>query len=390
MKFSKRAQSLVGSATMAATLLAQKKINEGHDIILGTVGEPDSEAPQIAKDSLVSFIQTKESKYGPAQGLLQTRQAIAEWMSNLYHQNWEASQVVISPGSKFTIFSLLQVLCDELDQVLIPAPYWVSYATLAGLAGAQSLIVPCSSSENYKLSAKRLEEYLIKNSKIKVLILNSPNNPTGAVYGKEELEALARVIEANKNLVVICDDIYNQLIYEKGTRTPHLLDVISVTERDRVIVVHGASKSLAMTGWRLGWSITNQKLAEKLTQFQSQTITCVPDFEQVALVMALKNSSEDIECLREKIEQRYKLAVSILSQSKSIRIFPSGGAFYVWFEILNPTASSSEIAKDILEKVGVALLPGSVFGCENHLRLSVTLPESQVEETASRLLKYFQ
>lgn len=391
MKFSNRAQVLSGSATMEATLLAQKKIQEGHDIILGTVGEPDGDAPQTSKDELINQIKTSYSKYGSAQGLPATRLAIANWMSDLYKQNWTEDHVIISPGSKYALFALFQMLCEFGDQVLIPAPYWVSYESLAKLSGASALIAPCGSHENYKLSAVRLQKYLNENPKIKILVLNSPNNPTGAVYSSSELKALALVIEKHKNLMVICDDIYNQLIFNSEPRAPHLLDFLSSDASERIIIVHGASKSFALTGWRLGWTVAHPELILKLSQFQSQTLTCVPDFLQRALVPTLKNGDSFVADLKKKVHQRHKLVTTILSQTDSIKVFPSEGAFYIWIELLKyGNFSSIELAKDIIEKVGVALVPGESFGCANHLRLSVTIPDEQVSVGAKRLASYFK
>lgn len=374
---------------MAATLLAQQRKKSGEDIVLATVGEPDGDIPEVARAEIINRIQTIPSKYGPAQGLPSVREEIAGWMSKLYGQSWSPDQVIVSPGSKFALFSIFQMLSESGDEVLIPTPYWVSYESLASMAGAKPVIVPCSAVDNYKLSAEKLSKCLTDNPRIKLLILNSPNNPTGAIYSKEELMKLSAVIERHPNLLVVCDDIYNQLIYSQALRCPHLLDVISDEAKKRIIVVHGASKSFALTGWRLGWIIAETELVNKLAQFQSQTLTCIPDFIQMALIPTLNSGGEFVALLKERISRRYKLATDILRKCPSIKIYPSEGAFYIWMEVLDLKVTSAEMAADILEKVGLALVPGSAFGCENHLRFSVTLPDDQLLDGAGRLVKYF-
>lgn len=389
MKFAKRAQELVGSSTMAATILAQEKIKHGENIIIGTIGEPDCDIPTLAKEEAIQQLQTKKSRYGSPQGVLETRMAVAQWMSSLYRQNWTEENVVIAPGSKFALYSLFQILCDPGDRVLIPAPYWVSYASSARLADAEIIIAPCDSSENYKLSAEKLSKYLNEFPNIKIFILNSPNNPTGAVYTLEELKALASVIEKNPHLIVICDDIYNQLVFSSDNRSPHLFDVIAKETFERIIIVHGASKSFALTGWRLGWTIAPPRLTEKLVKFQSQILTCVPDFLQWSLIPVLQKENSFVINLKNEIMKKHQLASKLLKHCPSIKVFPSDGAFYLWLEVTNPTVSSEILVKDILSKSGIALVPGSSFGMENHLRFSVTLPEDILIEGTQRLINYF-
>ncbi len=387
MIFSQRAKKLVGSATMSATLKAKERIRNGEDIVLASVGEPDVKAPESAIKEAIHQIQTQESKYGPAQGLLSVRETIADWMSRLYDKNWNAENVIISPGSKFSLFAILQILCDEQSEVIIPTPYWVSYETLTSLAGAQAKLISCPSENAYKISSQQLASAI--TAKTRVLLLNSPQNPTGATYSLNELTELAKVIEKNENLVVICDDIYNQLVFSNEKRCPHLLDVLSPAHRERIVVVHGASKSFALTGWRLGWVIGTGELIGKLTEFQSQTLTCIPDFLQLSLKKTLIEEAEFVVKLKTTIQRRHKYAVHTLKNCPGIKVYPSEGAFYIWMEVLDKTKPSAQICKEILNEAGVALVPGSAFGCEHHLRLSVTIPDESLEEGLKRVITYF-
>lgn len=388
MNFSERAKTLKGSATMNATLKAQEKIKNGEDIVLASVGEPDSKAPKAAKDELIKRVQNSESKYGPAQGLLSTRKVISSWMNNLYNQKWTAENVVISPGSKYSLYSILQILCDEKSEVIIPSPYWVSYETLAKLSGAFTKIVNCGPEENYKLSGKRLKQALSKNSKI--LLLNSPQNPTGAIYTIPELKDLAQVISENPDLFVICDDIYNQLVFSEEQRCPHLLDVLPAQYHSQVIVVHGASKSFALTGWRLGWILSDKQITQKLTEFQSQTLTCIPDFLQSALEKTLELENNFVVELKHLIQQRHARVVNALKTCPGIKIYPSQGAFYVWMEVLDKAKTSAQICEELLSQHGLALVPGYSFGCEHHLRFSVTINDDLLDKGVQRLMEYFK
>ncbi len=391
MIFSKRANQLVASATMKATLKAQNHIKNGEDIVLGSVGEPDSKPPASAKKEVINYLNSHDSKYGPAQGLPSTRKIISTWMNQLYKQNWSSENVVISPGSKFGLYSLFQILGDDNSEVIIPSPYWVSYVTLAKLSGASIQVIPCSASENYKLTAAKLKNELSKKTKAltKILLLNSPQNPTGAIYTQSELIDLAKVIATHPDLLVICDDIYNQLIFSDEPRCPHLLDVLDKEHHQRVILVHGASKSFALTGWRLGWVVASSEIINKLTDFQSQTLTCMPDFLQIALEKILQNENQYVNELKELIKTRHQRAISKLQTCPGIKLFLSQGAFYVWMEVLDKSKTSSQICDELLTQFGVALVPGSSFGCEYHLRFSVTISDTLLDKGLLRIINYF-
>ena len=292
MKFSKLANSLTASATMAATLKAQDLKSKGVTLVVGTVGEPHEPVDAEIKNALTNYLNTKPSRYVSAQGLLDTRLALSDWFHQVYQTKYTPEQIVITPGSKFGLYALLQLLCDADDEVIIPTPYWVSYITQAQLAKAKPVI--CNTDETYKLNATLLRGAITKHSRL--LILNSPNNPSGAVYTKNELHSLYLVLKEHPQITVLCDDIYNQLIFTPDERAPSLLDVADEDfKKNQLIIVHGVSKSYAMTGWRLGWIAADKECIEKLTSFISQTLTCVPDFIQYATQTALKNSFHSVQ-----------------------------------------------------------------------------------------------
>lgn len=385
MKFSKLAQSLMGSATMAATLRAQALKAQGQDILLATVGEPDADVATEIKEELVSQLQKGVSRYGPSQGLLSTREAIVKWFLDIYGSSYTAQQILITPGSKFGLYALMQILCEEGDEVLIPAPYWVSYVTLAEMSRARACI--CEPNDQYKITPQSLSQVL--TAKSRVLILNSPNNPTGAVYTRQELESLYQVLKDHPQVTVICDDIYNQLIFSDSVRAPSLLDVVDDDFKKRVVIVHGVSKSYAMTGWRLGWIAAEAECIDKLSRFVSQTLTCTPDFIQKAVEQALEGGARDVENLKNQIRARHAQVFQALAAVKGLKVYPSQGAFYLWIKLEDRSQTSSQICERLLNEKLLACVPGEAFGMPYHLRLSVTMPEDQLEKAIVRLKDFF-
>ena len=386
MKFSKRAIQLSGSATMAATLKAQELIQQGHDIVLATIGEPDLDVDFEVKQALINQVQSHPSRYGSSQGLLSTRQALTLWFKKNYGVHYSAKQIIITPGSKFGLFALMQILCEHEDEVIIPAPYWVSYITLAEMS--QATVRICEPSENYKITAASLKKVL--NEKSRLLILNSPNNPSGAVYTHEELFNLYQVLKKYPQVTVICDDIYNQLIFNSSLRAPSFLDIDDEEFKKQIIIVHGASKSYAMTGWRLGWiASSNSECITKLAAFFSQALTCIPDFIQIAAEKALNDGDSFVNAFKVKNQNRHTWMQQQLQTIQQIKVYPSEGAFYVWIKLLDHSTSSQEITDKLLTQHGLAVVAGEAFGMPYHLRLSVTLSSNDLQKAASRLKDFF-
>lgn len=388
MKFSKLAVQLSGSAIMAVTLRAKELKSQGREILLCTIGEPDLDVDNHVKDSLIHQIKTQPSRYGPASGLLSTREVVSKWLKNVYGDggSYSAQQVVITPGSKFGLFALMQILCDGNDEVLIPAPYWVSYVALVEMAKAKPVI--CPPDKNYKLSPEVLKKMLTANTRI--LILNSPSNPTGAVYSKAELKGLYEVLKAHPQVTVICDDIYNLLIHSDEQRAPSLLDVCDEEFKKRVIIVHGVSKSYGMTGWRLGFIATTEtECIEKLASFGSQTLTCVPDFIQKAAETALTQGESYTQVFKRQNRQKFHMLFSELKSIQQIEVFKSEGAFYIWVKLLNTSKTSMQVTEELLESKGLAVVPGESFGMPFHIRLSVSMSIEDLKKVAQLLKEYF-
>lgn len=385
MKFSNRARNLKGSATMGASLRAQELKSQGENVLLASIGEPDNDVSPDIKSALITHVRENVSRYGSAQGLWSTRKALASWFRKVYGANYNVEQIVVTPGSKFALFALMQILCEAGDEVLIPVPYWVSYRTLAEMAGATPRF--CQPNADYKLSPEILRQNLNPNSRI--LILNSPNNPTGAVYSKAELENLYEVLQSHPDVTVLCDDIYNQLIFKSSDRAPSLLDVADDEFKKRIIVIHGVSKSHAMTGWRMGWVAGESECMTKLTQFMSQTMTCIPDFIQKAAETALIGGDASVENLRQLIKTRQSWIQKELASVSSIKLYPSEGAFYLWIALKNNPENSEQISERLLLEKGVASVPGEAFGMPGHIRLSTTISFENLQDLAQRLKDFF-
>lgn len=386
MKFSSLALSLSASSTMAATLKAQNLKAQGVDVVIGTVGEPQEDVDNKIKAALIQQITTEPSRYSSAQGLLSTRKKISDWFQSVYQATYSPQQIAVTPGSKFGLYALMQILCEAGDEVIIPIPYWVSYVTQAQMAKATAVL--CQPDENYKLTADTLQNVLSKKSRL--LILNSPNNPSGAVYSKTELNQLYEVLKPYPDLMIICDDIYNQLVFSKESRAASLLDVCDSEFKKRMVIVHGVSKSYAMTGWRLGWVAGETELVEKLAAFSSQTLTCVPDFIQKATEVALAEGDTFVQDLRNKMRSRHSLVQKKLSNVKSVFVYPSEGAFYVWIKIIDENLTSLNIAENLLTEKGLAVVPGESFGMPHHLRLSIALPDLELEKAIDKIKGFFK
>lgn len=387
---SKRVQELKPSPTMALSTLAGKLKAEGHDVISLSVGEPDWDTYDIAKEAGIAAIQNGKTKYLPAAGTPELRQAIAEQIKKDIGINYETSCVTVSTGAKFIVFGALQALVDPGDEVVIPAPYWVSYPDMAQLAGGVPRIALCDEKNNFKLTPDLLRQSL--NEKTKVFILNSPSNPTGEVYSKEELQALGQVLSDFPKVVVLSDDIYNRLVFSGGV-APHLLEVCPQLQ-DRTVVINGVSKSYSMTGWRVGWAAGPQELISAMNRYQSQSVSCASSISQAAALEAVKNGDRDVERSLEKLRGRMELVYEGLKALPGTSLRKPQGAFYAWLNVSShfgksykehKIQGSEDFSKFLLEDQKVAATAGIHFGLEGFLRISYALNEERMQQAIDRL-----
>ncbi|MBX3021102.1 MAG: pyridoxal phosphate-dependent aminotransferase [Bdellovibrionales bacterium] len=388
---SKKALSLKPSPTLAIAAKAKELAAQGHSVISLSVGEPDWDTFAAIKDAGCQAIQAGQTKYGPSNGSPQLRTAVAHRTKELLGVDYTPNEVTVSAGAKFILYAALQMLVDPGDEVLIPAPYWVSYPTMVELVDGVPVIVQSDELSGFKAQGVHLEKKV--TPKTKVLLLNSPNNPTGQMYTRAEIEGIVSFLRRHPQIVVISDDIYNQLVFEGEKVAPHILHV-APDLKDRVLVVNGASKTYSMTGWRIAWALGNESLIKAMSNYQSQTVSCASPFTQTAALTGLQAC--DAEVLRgvELLRERRNLFVEALNNVPGWRSGLPQGAFYVWADIREllgrrwhgrELKTSNDFASALLESQYVAVVPGAESGLDGYLRLSFAVHERDLNEAVKRI-----
>lgn len=388
---SNRIKSLKPSPTLALAAKAKELKAKGLDVVSLTVGEPDWDTYNNVKTVAIKAIEAGDTKYTPSNGTPELREAIAKQVSSDFGVSYTPNEVTVSTGGKFVIFSALQSLINPGDEVIIPAPYWVSYPSQVELADGRPVIVTTQAKNRFTLVAEELEKAI--TPKTKMLILNSPSNPTGNMYTKDSLMGLAKVLEKHPKIIVMSDDIYNRLVFTSEKIAPHLLQV-APHFKDRMVIINGVAKSYSMTGWRLGWALGPQNLIAAMTNYQSQSVSCVPGFIQKATVEAIMNSDKELKHSLETLKARRDKVFRMLKELPNVKTDNPDGAFYFWPDIRfylgkswkgRTIANSSDFSATLLEQHNVAVVPGSEFGIEGFLRLSYALKDSDMEKAISRL-----
>ena len=392
---SKKAASIKSSPTLALVAKAKELQAQGHNVISLTVGEPDWPTYKVAADAGINAIQTGFTKYTAANGTIELRKAIAaRTEADLGFTYNPVKEIAVTSGAKYAIYTALQCLCDPGDEVIIHSPYWVSYPAMAELADAVPKIVDCKLEHNFKLSAERLEQAI--TPKTKVFLFCSPSNPTGFVYSKEELTAIAAVLKKYPRVAVISDDMYNRLMLDGTHIAPHLLQVAPEL-RDRTILINGGSKAYSMTGWRIGWAMGPEKVIKAIGDFASQSTGAPSSIAQAAAEKALLHSEADIKNTIELLKTRMDSAMKRMGQIKDLVIHKPDGAFYFWINIEKflgrkykgeAVTSSAQFGKIYLEDFYVATVPGEEFGEPGYIRLSFATQSEKFNEAMDRMQKF--
>jgi aspartate aminotransferase len=394
IKLAKRAQLLKPSPILMLAAKANELKAAGHNVISLTIGEPDWDTYDNIKEAAIGAIRVGMTKYTPPSGIPELRKAIAEQTSKDLGIAYDQSQVTVSAGAKFVLFAALQALVDPGDEVILIAPFWASYTTMVELAGGEPKILVAGEKTNFKITAEELRKGI--GPKTKVILLNSPSNPTGKVYTRGELEALAQVLRDYPQVAVISDDIYNRLSFDEKL-APHLLHV-APDLRDRVVVLNGASKSYAMTGWRLGWALGEKSIIGAMTSYQSQSVSCATAVSQYAAVEAIKNSDSHVVATVEKLRDRRDALIAELNKIDGIHTAVPEGAFYLWVNVSKylgrnhkgkAMTTSTELSAALLEDQMVAVVPGIEFGLDGYIRLSYALDKEKGKEAVERMKGFF-
>ncbi len=381
---SHRARAIKPSPTLTVSALAKKMKAEGHDVINFGVGEPDFNTPDYIKNAAKKAIDENFTRYTVAAGIPELRDAIVEKFKNDNDLEYTADQIFVSPGAKASIIHILMAICDLRDEVLIPSPYWVSYTSQVEMVDGHPILLPTNMSTNFKITARQLDDALSSLGNPKALILNSPNNPTGSVYSKDELLGIAEVC-VKHDIFIISDEIYEKLIYDGEEHVS--IASLSPEAKDITIVINGVSKAYAMTGWRLGYAVGPMEVIKYASRIQSHTTSNVNSMTQKAAITALTEDDGSIEKMRQQFEKRRNYLVKELNNIPNVKCTLPKGAFYAMPDISyylqnnnKNITSSADLCTYILKNYYVAIVPGSAFGVNNYVRFSYANSMENIEK----------
>lgn len=378
----RRVSQLLASSTLAITARAKELKASGKDVVNFAGGEPDFDTPVSIKNAAIAAINNGFTKYTPSIGTVELRKAIANKFKTDNGLDYSPNQIAVSCGAKHSIFNLIQVLIDEQDEVIIPAPFWVSYPEMVGLAGGKSVFVATKAQNGFKMTAAEFSKSI--TNKTKVLILNSPSNPTGMLYSKEELAPIAEICVKN-NIYVISDEIYEKLIYD----VEHYVSIASLGKEifDLTFTVNGVSKAYSMTGWRIGYCAGNTDVMEFLKKYQDHSTSNPCSISQAAALQALNEPESLVTAMRDKFKERRDLITSLFDEIKEVSYIRPQGAFYLFCDFSKLGVSDS-IAKKILDEKNVALIPGEGFGAPGYMRLSFATSNERIKEGVRRIAQW--
>lgn len=382
MQISSRVQSVNPSATLQITARAKSMCKEGIDVVNFGAGEPDFDTPQTIKDAAIKAINDGFTKYTPSSGIPELKERIAKKLKEENKLPYSPEEIVVSCGAKHSLFNIFQVLLEKNNQVIIPSPYWVSYPEMVKLAGAKPVILETKQKNGFKIDIDKLKKKI--NASSKLLIINSPSNPAGVVYLKEELQQIAQVCVENK-LFVISDEIYEKIIFDN-------LEFISLGSlgsqiKDLTLTVNGVSKSFSMTGWRIGYFAGPKEIVDAAATLQDHSTSCPTSISQKAALAALDLKSDFFLQIQSKFQERRDFIVSYIDEklSEFVSYVKPQGAFYIFVNIAKAKLDSFEFARRLLEESYVAVIPGEAFGCPSWIRISFATSLEEIKKGLQRI-----
>ncbi len=378
---SNRAIALKPSLTLEISARAKALKKEGRDICSLSAGEPDFDTPNFIVEAAIKALKDGITRYGPVAGDPELREAIARKITIINNVPTKSSEVLVTNGGKQAIYNLLQVILNQDDEVIIPSPYWLSYPEIVTLAGGKPVILDSLAKDGFKLDLDKLEHLI--NQKTKLLILNTPSNPTGRVISKAELEGVAEILRRNHQVLVLSDEIYEFLINKDETH--YSMASIAEDLKERIFTVNGFAKAWAMTGWRIGYLSGNQEIITSASALQSQSTSNVCSFAQRGALAALNGSMDCVRKMTESYNERRKLMSSELEKIKGINLVKPTGAFYAFPQLDSIKIDSVEFCKQALEDYDLALVPGDPFGNKKCVRLSCAVSIPTLQEGIKRL-----
>ena len=378
------------SPTIAVTQKAKELKAAGKDVIGLGAGEPDFDTPNNIKDAAIKAIKDGHTKYTTVDGTRALKEAIVNKFKRENSLNYSIDQITVGAGGKHVIYNLMMATLNKGDEVIIPAPYWVSYPDIVLLAGANPVVIECSEEQGFKLNAKDLESKI--NNNTKWLILNSPSNPTGACYTEQEIKNLAHVLKRNPHVNILSDDIYEHVIYENF----NFFTIAQIPDiKNKVVTMNGVSKSYAMTGWRIGYAAGDKEIIKAIAKIQSQSTTNPSSISQAAAVEALNGKQDFIQIRARAFQERRDFVVNSLNAIEGISCIKPDGAFYVFPSCKGVIGkkdkngrkilSDTDFVESLLENNGVAVVQGSAFGLEGFFRISYATSMDKLDESMKRI-----
>lgn len=393
--FSNKIDKVKESPTFAVLAKANKLKKEGKDVVILATGEPDFDTPDFIKIAAIDAINSGKTKYTPVKGIQELLIAVTKKFQIENNLNYNIDEVIVSSGGKQSIYNLLQAILNDNDEVIIPAPYWVSYPDMVTLAGGIPIFVTANITDNFKLTPEKLLNAI--TSRTKAIFLNSPNNPTGSVYSTEELQKLADILIKHPDIYIISDDLYEHLLFSDDK----FVNIANFMPNDlhRIIIINGVSKAYCMTGWRIGYAACkNTQLIKNMEIIQSQSTSNPCSISQYAALAALNGNIDWIKPIKQEFIKRHDYVYNRLSQLNGIKVIKASGAFYSFFDctnVINNLFHQNKLlektdlcfANYLLDDYLLAGVPGSAFGLDNHMRFSFATNFTELSKALDRLEK---
>ena len=385
MTIAKRMDSLSESLTMAITALAKEMKASGKDVISFSAGEPDIGTPQVIKDAAIEALEKGETRYTAVEGTIEARTAIANKLKRDNGLDYDIGDIIISVGAKHSLFNIFQAMIEDGDEVIIPAPYWVTYPEQVKYSGGKPVIIDTNDDTEFKITPEQLKNAI--TPKTKILLLNSPSNPTGSVYTKQELEGLAEVLKGT-DIIVASDEMYEKIVYDGTVFTATAS--ISEDMLNRTITINGLSKAVSMTGWRYGYiACKNKELVKAMRKLQSQCTSNICSVAQHAGIAALDGRADaDIEYMRSEFEKRKQIVYNKFNEIDGLSAINPKGAFYIYINTKDVEPDSMVFCEKLLEQKGVAVVPGLGFGLDGYFRFSFATDIETIEDGISRIADF--
>ena len=394
MELSRKAQSIEPSLTLAITAKAKEMKEKGIDVISFSAGEPDFNTPKNIINAAIKAMEDGNTKYTSVNGILQLREAICKKFKDDNGLEYNPSQIVVSTGAKQSLANTFLAILNPGDEVIVSTPYWVSYPELIKLADGKPVFVEGDEKSNYKFTKENLEKAV--TAKTKAIVLNTPNNPTGTIYNKEELEVIADFAK-KYNIIIISDEMYEKLIYDNENHIS--IASLSKDAYERTIVINGLSKSYAMTGWRIGYCAASEKIAKLMISIQSHVTSNVCSITQYAALEALNGPQDEITKMINEFEKRRNYMINRIESIDNLSIVKPKGAFYIMINIENCLGKeingkilndSMEFCASLLENEKLAVIPGKAFGLNNYIRVSYATSMEAIKEGLNRIESFIK